>query len=70
VGSEVVHAGKMMVSGNTWTFPWEITNNGKTVHFRVVNTFTAPDEIRYAKEYSEEGQHWIAMESGREIKVP
>jgi hypothetical protein len=28
----------------------------KLFHFRVVNIFTAPDEIHYAKEYSEHGQ--------------
>ena len=46
-GADSVHAGKLVVEGNTLTFPWQTTNNGKTTWFRVVNVFTDPGTIEF-----------------------
>jgi hypothetical protein len=36
-------------------------DNGKTVHMRIVNTFTTPDTLDFKQEYSEDGQKWVTM---------
>jgi hypothetical protein len=69
IGSDIAHAGKLIISGNVWMFPWEATDKGKTTHFRVVNTFTSPEAIEFRQEYSEDGEHWVQMASGHERKV-
>jgi hypothetical protein len=70
IGTDTVHAGTLVITDKTWTFPWEISENSKTMHFRVVNVFVTPNTIDYSKEYSEDGQHWVTMEKGRENKLP
>jgi hypothetical protein len=69
IGVDATHAGRLIVSGNVWTFPWQTTDKGKTTHFRVVNTFTSPQSIEFRQEYSEDGEHWLQMASGQERKV-
>jgi hypothetical protein len=67
-GSDQIHAGKLIIKGNEWTFPWETNAEGKTVRFRVVNTFTSATTIDFKQEYSEDGEHWTVMAAGHEIK--
>jgi hypothetical protein len=70
IGSDAARAGKLTIKDNVWTFPWETTDKGKTMHFRVVNTFTSPQAIDFRQEYSDDGEHWQAMASGHEQKLP
>jgi hypothetical protein len=61
-------SGKLLIKGNVWTFPWEDTNDGKTVYFQVVNVFTAPDRIEYRQEFSTDKTHWTLTAKGTEQK--
>lgn len=61
-------SGKLTIKGNVWTFPWEDKQDGKTVYFRVVNTFTAPGTIEYRQEFSEDNVHWTVTAKGFEHK--
>lgn len=67
-GSEA-GSGKVMIEGNVWTFPWQITKDGKTIFFHVVNVWSAPNQIEYRKEFSEDNSHWTVMERGIETKL-
>ena len=69
VGSDTVHPGEVIVDAKSFTFPWQIDDNGKTIHMRIVNTFTGPDTMDFRHEYSEDGQKWTAMATGIEKKV-
>ncbi len=62
-------SGKLLIKGNTWTFPWEVKKDGKTTYFRVVNVFTSSDAIDYRQEYSSDQEHWTATQTGHETKV-
>ncbi len=57
------------VDGTRVTFPWTQDFNGATVHFRIVNTLTAPDTIAYRKDYSADGTTWLPVESGVERRI-
>lgn len=61
--------GKLLIKGNVWTFPWEQQEAGKTVYFRVVNTFTAPGTIEFRQEFSEDQAHWTLTGKGLEHKL-
>lgn len=63
------HAARLRVEGNRLTFPWQDTVGGALVWFRVVNTLSGPDTIAYAREYSNDGEHWLPIESGTEHRV-
>ncbi len=65
-GADSVHAGKLVIDGNTWTFPWQTTENGKTMWFRVVNVFTDARTIAFRQEYSSDQTHWVSMATGIE----
>jgi hypothetical protein len=67
--SDVVHPGDVLVEGKTITFPWQINDNGKGIHMRIVNTFTTPDTMEFRQEYSEDGQTWTPMAAGTERKM-
>jgi len=62
-------SGKLLIKGNVWTFPWQDKQDGKTVYFRVVNTFTTPGTIEYRQEFSENQQHWTVTAEGLEHKL-
>jgi hypothetical protein len=62
--------GKLTIQGNTWTFPWEDTDGGKPVYFRVVNVFTSPTTIEYRQEFSRDKVQWTATARGSEQKQP
>ena len=67
--SDAVHPGDVQVDGKTITFPWVINDNGKTIHMRIVNTFTSSDTIDFTNEYSEDGKNWVSMATGVEHKM-
>ena len=62
-------SGKMFIEGNTWTFPWRVTQPDKSMYFRVVNVFTAPNTIEYRQEFSADKEHWTIMAKGTEKKI-
>lgn len=66
---EAASAGRMQIVGNVWTFPWEVTQNGVTTFFHVVNVFKDSDHIDYAQEFSPDNVHWTKMAQGTETKV-
>jgi hypothetical protein len=68
-GADTVHAGKLVIDGNVWTFPWETTETGKTTWFRVINVFTGPDRIEYRQEYSTDRKHWTIAATGHERRI-
>jgi len=69
VGADTVHPTTVVVDDKSITFPYDMQDNGKTVHMRIVNTFTTPDSIDYRQEYSEDGQKWVTMATGVERRV-
>ena len=62
-------SGKLILDGNTWTFPWSNTEDGKTTYFRVVNTWSSPTSIEFRQEYSTDQVHWTIMATGHETKA-
>lgn len=68
-GGGEVHAGSLLIEGDTWTFPWDYTEAGKTTHFRVVNVWRSADLIESRQEYSADGSHWMLMSVGRESRM-
>jgi hypothetical protein len=62
-------SGKLLIEGNVWTFPWQVTEGDKTTYFRVVNVFEAPDRIQYRQEFSSDKVHWTVTAKGLETKV-
>ena len=68
-GAPAVHPGRLIIDGPVWTFPWDSVEDGKTVHFRVVNTWESADSIAFRQEYSEDGVHWTLIADGHETRV-
>jgi hypothetical protein len=62
-------SGKLQIEGNVWTFPWEITDAGRTTYFHVINVFTAPDRIEFRQEFSSDHVHWTVTAKGSEKKI-
>jgi hypothetical protein len=62
-------SGKLLIDGNVWTFPWQVTDGETTTYFRVVNVFAAPDRIEYRQEFSSDKVHWTVTAKGSETKV-
>ena len=60
--------GTLLIDGETWTFPWQFADHGKTVYARVVNVFHGRDRIDYRQEYSLDQTHWTAMARGVETR--
>lgn len=58
--------GRLVIDGDTWTFPWDKQAAGATVHLRVVNHFVGRDRIEYRREFSRDGVRWTLMETGVE----
>jgi hypothetical protein len=61
--------GRLVMEGNTWIFPWQVTEDGKTTYFRVVNVFTTADKIEFRQEYSTDNARWTVTAKGTEIKT-
>lgn len=62
-------SGKLLIDGNTWTFPWSVTEKGQTTWFRVVNVWSSHDTIEFRQEYSTDKDHWTRMATGHETRV-
>lgn len=63
-------SGKLIIDGDTWTFPWSATDHGKTTWFRVVNVWSSRDTIEFRQEFSTDQQHWSPMATGHETRFP
>ena len=61
-------SGKVLLDGATWTFPWSVTEKGKTTYFRVVNVWSSPRTIEFRQEFSTDQEHWTRMGWGHEEK--
>lgn len=68
-GAPEVQPGSLMIQGAVWTFPWDETQDGKTTHFHVLNTWSSADSIEFRQEYSADGVHWTLMAEGHETRV-
>jgi hypothetical protein len=64
-----VHPGSLIIEGDTWTFPGDSNEGGKTTHFRVVNVWSSPDSIEFRQDYSSDGSHWNRMAEGHNQRV-
>lgn len=62
-------SGKLLIVGNTWTFPWQEQDNGKTVYARVVNIFHDANTIEFREEYSLDQKHWTVTGRGIEHRI-
>ena len=62
-------SGTLLIEGNTWTFPWQVTEGEKTTYFRVVNVWTSPARIEFRQEFSADKAHWTLMAKGLETKI-
>jgi len=69
VGADTVHPANVLVDEKSITFPYDIQDNGKTVHMRITNTFKTPDTLDFKQEYSEDGQKWVTMATAVEQRV-
>lgn len=69
VGADTVHPANVLVDERSITFPYDIQDNGKTVHMRIINKFTAADSLNFKQEYSEDGQNWVTMATGVEHRI-
>ena len=70
-GADTVASGQLIIDGDTWTFPWQTTEKGRTTRFRVVNVFGKDlQSIVFRQEFSADGVHWQAMADGVEKKLP
>ena len=61
--------GTLVIQGNTWTYPWEVKDGGKTTYFRVVNVWAKPDRIEFRQEFSTDKVTWTEMAHGVETKI-
>ena len=62
-------SGTMLIEGNSWTFPWQSTDAGKTTYFRVVNVWSTPTTIDFRQEFSTDQVHWTRTATGHEVKT-
>ncbi len=62
-------SGQLLISGSRWTFPWQVSDNGKTTYGRVINIFHGADTIEYRQEFSDDGAHWTVTAAGTEHRV-
>ncbi|MBC5824423.1 MAG: hypothetical protein GIW99_10860 [Candidatus Eremiobacteraeota bacterium] len=62
-------SGTLLISGNTWIYPWQDKDGKKTVYLRVVNTFIKADIIRFRQEFSFDKRHWTIASAGTERRL-
>jgi len=63
------HSGTLEIHGDTWIYPWEVTENGNTVYYRVVNIFTSRNSIQFRSEFSSDKKIWTPTTTGNEVRV-
>lgn len=62
-------SGKLLIDGNTWTFPWQEKEGDQITWYRVVNVFTDPATIEFRQEFSTDQVHWTLTAKGQEHKA-
>ena len=62
-------SGKLIIDGNTWTFPWSNREHDKTTWFRVVNVWSSHNTIEFRQEFSTDQKHWTTMATGHETRL-
>jgi hypothetical protein len=62
-------SGTLTIAGNTWIYPWQTKDGGKTTYFRVVNVFRSPATIAYKSQFSADNVHWTTSAEGMERRV-
>ncbi len=62
-------SGTLMISGNTWIYPWQQRDGTRKVYLRVVNTFLNANTIAYRQEFSYDKAHWTVTSSGTERRT-
>lgn len=67
-GSHAV-SGELIINGDTWTYPGQLTKLGQVTYMRTVNVFTSPDTIQYRQEFSVDQQNWTLMAQGTETRI-
>jgi len=68
-GGQEPGTGKLLIDGNVWTFPWQVSEGGKTTYFRVVNVFVTPGRIESRQEFSADQVHWTVTAKALETRV-
>lgn len=63
------HSGTLEIHGDTWIYPWDVTENGPTVYYRVVNIFTSRNSIQFRSEFSADKQTWTPTATGTEVRL-
>jgi hypothetical protein len=63
------HSGTLEIHGDTWIFPWEVTDKGATVYYRVVNIFKSPTSISFRSEFSTDKVTWTPTATGSEVRI-
>ncbi|HEY2820183.1 MAG TPA: hypothetical protein VGJ06_03995 [Candidatus Acidoferrum sp.] len=62
-------SGTLQIHGDTWIFPWQVTDNGTTTYYRVVNVFKSATSISFRSEFSTDKVTWTASAMGSEVRV-
>ncbi len=62
-------SGTLEIRGDTWTYPWEATEHGATVYYRVVNIFTSRNSIQFRSEFSTDKVTWTPTATGSEVRL-
>lgn len=62
-------SGLLTITGNTWMFPWQDRDGGKTVYVRIVNVFRNPRTIDFRQEFSLDNTHWTKTADGVEHRT-
>jgi hypothetical protein len=62
-------SGTLQIQGDTWIYPWEVTDKGTTVYHRVVNIVKSPNSIQFRSEFSTDKTNWTPTMTGSEVRV-
>lgn len=57
------------IDGDHWIFEMGRLEDGKTKHYRTLNTFTGKTKIQFEQAESADGKEWKVTGSGHEVKV-
>jgi hypothetical protein len=58
------------IDGQTWTYPSQRVEDGKTIHTRVLNTWPTPSQMHYTVQSSTDaGAHWTTNAEGTMLRT-
>ena len=60
---------KGSLAGDTWTWLWEETTEGKPTTYRITQVQVSPTYFTFTVDYSVAGGPWIVIEEGKVTKV-